>query len=693
MSLSRYAVAFCLLLIFFSAVRADYNTLIQHYRAGKIDSAIVEAQALLVESPESGHYMYWLADLYSLQNQPDSSALWLERAAEHGFTEYIAILHDRDFDNALRSDRFRRAVENVKIKLLAENQQKALRLQVNRFKPLVLNAESPRVEIDLGFDRSALLIRARVTGDTMDDGNRSWRYGDGFFVNLVTPSVPDSGYSDKFYAYGFSMQKGSPLAVLVNHDGTYSLQRLPDLTPKIAVTQNRVDYEITIPWSALYPFHPLLDQTLGLNIVYTSQDSLRQRHRYMLVDDMTYDTESHNLRRYVPMTFAWEPAQALNLAARLDHRLVTRDSLHLGCILDSPVEQQVMGRIHLADTTLNPMSTQSRVFDLHPGLNSQRLTLPLARLHGAGQIRLQLDSLVWQDAFYALQPNELDAIQSVIQDLPMQSALYIQAKNTLQFLANRVQSVIRHYSNRQDPALIHKAMQDLTRALQRQQEKGSLFNTSGYQLAAVMSSQDSTLQPYSLYLPDGFDPDIAFPLIVALHGSGVDEVRFCQSAGHRFAPHPAIILAPRGRDLSAWYMGQTEQDVVDAIQAIKSMFNISETLLYGFSMGGYGAWRMAFLHSGLFEGAMIISGTPIPGRNAIPENRMTELVGHGKDIRYLVIHGTDDRAVPIEETDAFVDELLQHGYRIEYHRVKGGGHGNFSTQEKVMDWLKQGHHP
>ncbi|MBD3375878.1 prolyl oligopeptidase family serine peptidase [candidate division KSB1 bacterium] len=132
MSLFRYAAAVCLLLFLFSIVRADYDTLIQHYRAGKIDSAIAEANALFLESPESSHYMYWLADLYSLQNQPDSSALWLERAAEHGFTEYIAILHDRDFENALRSPRFRRAVHKVKKKLLKDNRQKASSLQENR---------------------------------------------------------------------------------------------------------------------------------------------------------------------------------------------------------------------------------------------------------------------------------------------------------------------------------------------------------------------------------------------------------------------------------------------------------------------------------------------------------------------------------------------------------------------------------
>jgi dipeptidyl aminopeptidase/acylaminoacyl peptidase len=62
-------------------------------------------------------------------------------------------------------------------------------------------------------------------------------------------------------------------------------------------------------------------------------------------------------------------------------------------------------------------------------------------------------------------------------------------------------------------------------------------------------------------------------------------------------------------------------------------------------------------------------------------------VGQGKDLTYLVIHGTADRAVAIDGTDAFMDTLRRAGYRVTYHRVPGGGHGDFRVGEMLEPWL------
>ena len=44
------------------------------------------------------------------------------------------------------------------------------------------------------------------------------------------------------------------------------------------------------------------------------------------------------------------------------------------------------------------------------------------------------------------------------------------------------------------------------------------------------------------------------------------------------------------------------------IDVLKGMFHIEKTLIYGFSMGGYGVWRLTFLFPALFEGAIVGSG-------------------------------------------------------------------------------------
>jgi dipeptidyl aminopeptidase/acylaminoacyl peptidase len=56
---------------------------------------------------------------------------------------------------------------------------------------------------------------------------------------------------------------------------------------------------------------------------------------------------------------------------------------------------------------------------------------------------------------------------------------------------------------------------------------------------------------------------------------------------------------------------------------------------------------------------------------------------------FLVIHGTDDLSLDISYTDKFVDRLKSLGYNIDYERVNGGGHGNFSSSKFVLDWLSK----
>lgn len=42
---------------------------------------------------------------------------------------------------------------------------------------------------------------------------------------------------------------------------------------------------------------------------------------------------------------------------------------------------------------------------------------------------------------------------------------------------------------------------------------------------------------------------------------------------------------------------------------------------------------------------------------------------------FLILHGTDDKAVPIIQNDLFYEDLVQAGGDVDYYRVAGAGHG------------------
>ncbi len=218
-------------------------------------------------------------------------------------------------------------------------------------------------------------------------------------------------------------------------------------------------------------------------------------------------------------------------------------------------------------------------------------------------------------------------------------------------------------------------------------EKKSIFIKSGYLLASFISPTDNELQPYSLFLPDDFDPKKKYNLLMVLHGSGVDELSPVKKAGEGFSDKGFIIFGPRGRGLSDEYKGQSEIDSIDLLKIMQEMFQIDETYVFGFSMGGYGVWRLTFKYPEYFDKAIIIAGYAFKrGRNNA-EDDMRNFVGKSKDIAYFVMHGTDDHAVAIEPTDEFIEVLKNEGYNVEYTRVEGGGHGNFSFDKELISWF------
>lgn len=50
----------------------------------------------------------------------------------------------------------------------------------------------------------------------------------------------------------------------------------------------------------------------------------------------------------------------------------------------------------------------------------------------------------------------------------------------------------------------------------------------------------------------------------------------------------------------------------------------------------------------------------------------------------LIIHGDNDKTVPITQSHALVEAILKQKGKVEYYIVKGGKHGNFSEPEKTI---------
>jgi predicted peptidase len=126
-----------------------------------------------------------------------------------------------------------------------------------------------------------------------------------------------------------------------------------------------------------------------------------------------------------------------------------------------------------------------------------------------------------------------------------------------------------------------------------------------------------------------------------------------------------LVVCPKGRDSASMYRGSAEQDVLDVLAQVERDYKVDLKRVYlmGHSMGGYGTWSVAIAHPELFAALGPISG----GGNA---DAMVKI----KNIPEYVVHGDDDRTVPVTQSRQMVAAGKKLNAPITYVEVPGGSH-------------------
>ncbi|HJQ68838.1 MAG TPA: prolyl oligopeptidase family serine peptidase [Blastocatellia bacterium] len=202
---------------------------------------------------------------------------------------------------------------------------------------------------------------------------------------------------------------------------------------------------------------------------------------------------------------------------------------------------------------------------------------------------------------------------------------------------------------------------------------------------AYRSKVDNTLQPYRVFVPASYDRAKAHPLVVALHGMGGDENSYFDSYKDGAFKVEAerrgyIVACPKGREPASMYLGAAEQDVLDVIAEVRRAYNVDADRIYvtGHSMGGFGSWSIAMSRPELFAAIAPIAG----GGNPIGMKKIAH-------IPQLVVHGDNDKTVPVERSRMMVTAGKSAGAEIKYLEIPGGNHIDVAaaTFKDVFDWF------
>ena len=206
--------------------------------------------------------------------------------------------------------------------------------------------------------------------------------------------------------------------------------------------------------------------------------------------------------------------------------------------------------------------------------------------------------------------------------------------------------------------------------------------------------------PYALFVPSTYEASRPAPLIVALHGLGRPYdwmmgyegfIDFAERGGY-------VVVSPLGYHPRGWYgsrgygvpagaagrddaaplpenLGRlSEQDVMNVLEIARERFNIDEDRIYlwGHSMGGAGSYHLAARYPDLW--AAVAVAAPAPLRERLDE------VTWFRNVPVLVLHGDEDRTVPVEQSRTWVARMRELGMQHVYVEVPGGDHSRFVSQ-------------
>ena len=230
---------------------------------------------------------------------------------------------------------------------------------------------------------------------------------------------------------------------------------------------------------------------------------------------------------------------------------------------------------------------------------------------------------------------------------------------------------------------------------------------------ANVFDRGSTKTPYQMMLPEQFDPQKTYPVVLFLHGAGergTDNQAQLNNGGKLFAEHrsdfPAIVIFPQAPAEDYWaaaiadrsqlpfsfdypYTGENDVPATDALKGVMAItdwlseqpfVDTSRMYLMGLSIGGMGSYELLARKPDTFAAAVIICG----GANA-------ELAGNIRsDLPVWAFHGDVDQVVIPEYNIRMVEGLKAQGNPVKFTTYPGVNHNSWDpalAEPELLPWL------
>jgi dienelactone hydrolase len=188
------------------------------------------------------------------------------------------------------------------------------------------------------------------------------------------------------------------------------------------------------------------------------------------------------------------------------------------------------------------------------------------------------------------------------------------------------------------------------------------------------------LQPYALYVPKKAVPARGYGLTLLLHSLAASYNQFTGSKNQSQLGERgpgSLVMTPAGRGPDGWYWGLAGADTFEVWADVARHYRVDPewVAISGYSMGGYGTYKLATQFPDLFARANPVVGPPTLGislsgtdSTSGPQTSTYFMLASLRHVPFLMWVAAQDELVPISGTTAHArrfDELgLRHVFDV-----------------------------
>ena len=564
------------------------------------------------------------------------------------------------------------------------------------------NDENPDVVVryKIGYNYTHLYLLIESACDSIVYRDRAYQNGDGFHLVIANPEQGIS--TDEFYVLRFSPNNPSKTIPARKSVWYYNIdlasKPLSSKTQFLCQSINGKSYfELLLPWDEVYPYHALFSDSIGINLCFVKAIGQKEKNYYYLKFDSKIQSELSK-RGYISTSF--EKPERIDTAyslARLEQKNIEtgkKVKIKIHSFAQSNSKINYYFSVRSADNYIYSDLNKEMLFC--KGSNYNNFELPIEKLKAGGY------TVVWKCSdnsegeipFTVLSEISFEKEKTILDN--MKNIVSPGDYNTLLFMMQNLVEDYKKVKKYETAGDIRERYLTYCHYIDElKKDNHFLANKKGIFRRAFLSNIDSTLQPYTIKIPENFDPKKKYPLFVMLHGSGSDDKYMLNNS---LTENNFIEIAPYGRGTSNCFTtDNAEIDVKEAIDDVIRNYAIdtSKIIIAGFSMGGYGAYRTFYEYPKLFKGVVVFSGHPnLPNYwigEGYPDFLKPYYLKPFKNIPIFIYHSLNDLNCPFDLTKKLVKELSVVGAKVEFVTTPKGGHGfidenNIST---YYDWLNQ----